>query len=130
KPGEPLRGRFDSFCVETDAGLLWAAMRCAIRHAARQSRELGVPGWRQHQHVTGKVVKKAFSQVRTSKLAKRSPGQVRHQLLEGEPVCVIEDQYRFILHHEVMWEGGDAEHAMPTVESAQERPPELCMTLL
>ncbi|MCY4228810.1 MAG: hypothetical protein OXF20_14190 [Gammaproteobacteria bacterium] len=45
-------------------------------------------------------------------------------------MCVIEDQYRFILHHEVMWEGGDAEHAMPTVESAQERPPELCMTLL
>ncbi|MCY4312616.1 MAG: hypothetical protein OXD44_02780 [Gammaproteobacteria bacterium] len=46
KPGEPLRGRVDSFCVETDTryptdvGLLWDAMRCTIRHAARLSREL------------------------------------------------------------------------------------------
>ena len=82
KPGEPLRGRVDSFCVETDAryptdvGLLRDAMRCTIRHAARRSRELGIPGWRQHEPVTGKVVKKAFSRVRTSKLAKRSPERV------------------------------------------------------
>ncbi|MCY4312617.1 MAG: hypothetical protein OXD44_02785 [Gammaproteobacteria bacterium] len=156
------------------------------------------------------MVKKAFSRVRTSKLAKRSPervagclavceqyldrvrdtlgeagsrdlscsqrreaervrhflahaerqaGQVRRRLLEGEPVphgektfsifepharwvakgkagrpveigvpvCVIEDQYRFILHHEVMWQGGDVEHAVPVVEAAQERHPELRM---
>ena len=25
----------------------------------------------------------------------------------GVPVCVIEDQYQFILGHEVIWEGGD-----------------------
>ncbi len=50
KPGEPLRGRCDSFVVETDVhyptdvNLLWDAMRCLVRDMGRQATEVGVPG--------------------------------------------------------------------------------------
>ena len=39
----------------------------------------------------------------------------------GVPVCILEDQHGFILHHEVMWQGNDVDHAVPMVESCQER---------
>ena len=45
----------------------------------------------------------------------------------GVPVCVLEDQHGFVLHHEVMWEGGDTDHAVPMVEAAQARFPGLRM---
>jgi len=44
----------------------------------------------------------------------------------GVPVCILEDRHGFILHHEVMWQGTDVDHAVPTVESAQRHCPELC----
>ncbi len=43
----------------------------------------------------------------------------------GLPVCILEDEHGFVLHHEVMWEGGDTDHAVPMVAAAQERFPEL-----
>ncbi len=43
----------------------------------------------------------------------------------GVPVCILEDSHGFVLHHEVMWEGGDTDHAVPMVAAAQERFPEL-----
>ena len=57
KPGERLRGRCDSFVVETDVhyptdlGLLWDAVRCLIRETARAAVAHGVGGWRQHRHL-------------------------------------------------------------------------------
>ena len=45
KPGEPLRGRCDSFVVETDVhyptdvNLLWVAMRCLLRELGRAARK-------------------------------------------------------------------------------------------
>ena len=33
----------------------------------------------------------------------------------GVPVCVIQDQHQFILHHGVMWEGSDVDMAVPMV---------------
>ena len=39
----------------------------------------------------------------------------------GVPVCILEDQHGFILHHEVMWQGNDVDHAVPMVETCQER---------
>ena len=43
----------------------------------------------------------------------------------GLPVCILEDEYGFVLHHQVMWEGGDTDHAVPMVAAAQERFPDL-----
>ena len=214
KPGEPLRGRCDSFCVETDVhyptdcNLLWDAMRCTVRHAARLSGSLGLRGWRQHRHVTHGVIKRAFNRVRTARLARRSPerveaylavcerylararetlreaeglsrcssqgagmvrvrhfmrhaerqiDQIRRRVLHGEsiphgekvfsifephtrrivkgkagvlqelgvPVCVLEDPYQFILHHEIMWKGHDVDYATGMVSDAQKSFPEL-----
>ena len=86
KPGEPLRGRCDSFCVETDVhyptdfNLLRDAMRCTVRHAARLAGGLGLRGRRQHRHVAHGVIKRAFNRVRTAKLARRSPERVEAYL--------------------------------------------------
>ena len=43
----------------------------------------------------------------------------------GVPVCILEDQHGFVLHHEVMWEGSDVDYAVPMVEAAQARFPDL-----
>ncbi len=43
----------------------------------------------------------------------------------GVPVCILEDQHGFILHHEVMWKGTDVDGAVPMVEAAQESFPDL-----
>ena len=54
--GEPLRGRCDSFVVETnvhyptDVGLLWDAMR-----TGPAAQEHGVVGWRQWRHLSREV---------------------------------------------------------------------------
>ena len=209
KPGETLRGRADSFCVETDVhyptdvNLLADAMRCIIRTAAELGEEMNRTEWRQHQHIQRKV-KKAFNRVRTAKQIKKSPErvteyllvcntylqraertiaqaeqlqlttlqlakvvqlqdymahakrqieQLTRRLLKGEkiphdekvfsifephtrwvvkgkagvsqelgvPVCVVEDQYRFILHHRIMWDGADVDHAVPLICEVQQR---------
>ena len=43
----------------------------------------------------------------------------------GVPVCVMEDQYRFILHHKILWAGSDVDAAVPMVEKAQALHPDL-----
>ena len=43
----------------------------------------------------------------------------------GVPVCILEDQHGFILHHEVMWQGNDVDYAVPIVETSRERFPDL-----
>ena len=81
KPGETLRGRCDSFCVEThvhyptDVNLLADAMRCTVRTAAKLAEDLGLDGWRQNQYIQ-KLIKKRFNRVRTSKQMKKSPERV------------------------------------------------------
>ena len=37
----------------------------------------------------------------------------------GVPVALIEDQYQFILHHRILWQGEDVGVAVPMVEEAQ-----------
>ena len=76
KLGEPLRGRCDSFVVETDVhyptdvNLLWDAMRCLLReYAAKKS---NIVGWRQWRHLT-KEVKRCFNKVRSTRRAKSRP---------------------------------------------------------
>ncbi len=43
----------------------------------------------------------------------------------GVPVCVLEDQHGFLLHHEILWKGGDTDIAVPMIEAAQTRYPDL-----
>jgi len=43
----------------------------------------------------------------------------------GVPVCVLEDQYRFILHHEILWEGHDVDYACTIVSETRARFPEV-----
>ena len=210
KPGEPLRGRCDSFVVETDVhyptdvSLLWDAMRCLLRETGPAAGEHAVGGWRQWRHLSSEV-KKLFDKVRSTRRAKRHPerveaylarcralveravetldalrdqgvaeitcgsiqGFVAHarrqidhverRLLRGEaiphaekvfsifeehtrwiskgkagtpvelgvPVALIEDQYQFVLHHTILWEGEDVDVAVALVKEAQALYPEL-----
>jgi len=39
----------------------------------------------------------------------------------GVPVCVVEDQYRFILHHAIFWQGSDVDHAVTVIDQARDR---------
>ena len=210
KPGEPLRGRCDSFAVETDVhyptdvGLLWDAVRCLVREAARAAGRHGTGGWRQWRHLSNGV-RSLFNGVRSTRRAKGRPervkaylsrcgelvgrvegtlealeaagaaaaelagirelagharrqmDQVERRLLKGEavphgekvlsifephtrwvskgkagtpvelgvPVCVIEDQHQFILHHKVLWSGSDADAAVAMVAETQAVHPDL-----
>ena len=42
----------------------------------------------------------------------------------GVPVCVVEDQYQFILNHRVMWKESDVEACVPFIEETLEMYPE------
>ena len=85
KPGERLRGRCDSFVVETDVhyptdlGLLWDGVRCLIRETARAAAAHGVGGWRQHRQL-GKRVKEGFNPVRSARRGKQTPEKVETYL--------------------------------------------------
>ena len=80
-PGEPLRGRCDSFVVETDVhyptdvNLLWDAMRCLLGELGHAARKHNVGGWRQWRHLSQEV-KKCFNQVRSTRRAKSQPDRV------------------------------------------------------
>ena len=85
KPGGPLRGRCDSFAVETDVhyptdvSLLWDAMRCAVRDTARLARRHGIGGWRQWRHLSNGV-RALFHRVRSTRRARGRPERVEAYL--------------------------------------------------
>lgn len=43
----------------------------------------------------------------------------------GVRVCLLEDQYQFVLHHRIMWKETDDKVAVAMVEAAQQRYPDL-----
>ena len=43
----------------------------------------------------------------------------------GVAVCVVEDQYQFILHHKLLWKEDDVEVAVPMIEETQALYPDL-----
>ena len=45
----------------------------------------------------------------------RSKGKAGCAVELGVPVCVVEDQFQFVLHHKTMWEGSDTEIAVPII---------------
>ena len=84
KRGEPLRGRCDSFVVETDVhyptdvSLLWDAMRCLLRTTGRAAGKHGVRGWRQWRHLSREV--QARHRVRATRRAQAHPERVEAYL--------------------------------------------------
>lgn len=42
----------------------------------------------------------------------------------GVPVCIVEDQYQFILNHRVMWEQSDVDVCVPFIEETKRMYPE------
>ena len=131
----------------TDIGLLYDSMRCVIRETRRAAQKCGLSGWRQHKHLE-REVRKRFNRVRDSRrwhntrkvkdyvqycrlIADRAQATVA-QLEQcdgppilavelGVPVCVVEDQFQFIVHHKILWQGGDVDVAVPMVEETQAR---------
>ena len=85
EPGEPLRGRCDSFVVETDVhyptdvSLLWDAMRRLLRETGRAAKRHAVGGWRQWRHLSNGV-RRLFNGVRSTRRAKRHPARVEGYL--------------------------------------------------
>ena len=81
----PLRGRCDSFVVETDVhyptdvNLLWDAMRCLLRELGRAAKKHHIARWRQWRHLT-QGVKKCFNKVRSTRRAKSQPDRVEAYL--------------------------------------------------
>ena len=45
----------------------------------------------------------------------------------GVPVCIMEDQYQFILNHRIMWEEGDVDVAVEFVKDTREKYPDVCV---
>ena len=43
----------------------------------------------------------------------------------GVPVCVVEDQHRFVLHHRILWQGGDVDAAVDVIAETRSRFPDL-----
>ena len=39
----------------------------------------------------------------------------------GLPVCILEDQHQFVLHHKILWQGSDVDVAVPMVKETQAR---------
>ena len=73
KRGEPLRGRCDSFVVETDVH--YPTDVSLLRETGRAAEQYAVGGWRQWRHLC-REVKKRFNQVRSTRRAKHHPERV------------------------------------------------------
>ena len=43
----------------------------------------------------------------------------------GVPVCVVEDQFQFIVHHKILWEGSDTDIAVSIINETQALHPDL-----
>ena len=55
-----------------------------------------------------------------------SKGKAGRPVELGVPVGISEDQYQFILHHEIMWTGTDVNFAVPLVEITKGLFPDFC----
>ena len=55
-----------------------------------------------------------------------SKGKAGRPVELGVQVCIVECQYQFILHYEIMWEGSDVDFAVPMVVTTKELFPDFC----
>jgi len=94
---EELKGRCDSFVVETDVhyptdiNLLWDAIRKVIELSARECAELGITEWRQSRYILMKI-KKLFNRVR---ILKRSNSKDEKKKAKKEKL-IIEAHQEYI----------------------------------
>lgn len=87
-----MRGRCDSFVVETDVhyptdvNLLWDTMRCLIRDMDHQATDVGAPDWRQWRHLLKKV-KRLFNRIRTTRRARTQQVEERLHVCRAIAEC-------------------------------------------
>ena len=53
-----------------------------------------------------------------------SKGKAGRPVERGVPVCIVADEFGFVLNHRIMWEGSDVDHAVPMVGDTQSRFPD------
>ena len=123
KESEVLRGRCDSFVVETDVhyptdiGLLYDAVRKVIQLSARLSERYGLSDWRQYQYNI-KVVKRAF---RIAQKSKRGTGKAKESKTAKEDKKL--EQMKSA-HQELLLISGDfLEKASYTIEKISSNNP-------
>ena len=94
KSGEALRGRCDSFVVETDVhyptdiNLLFDAMRKVITLTAQWCEDCGLSDWRQHAYNVGQVKRS----MRRAQNKKRSKAQSVEQKAKNETLVIAAHQ--------------------------------------
>ena len=116
-----MRGTRDQLAALPAVPLRLAALDGYLKHAERQADQI------RRRVLAGEAIphaEKVFSifQPHTEWVAKGKAGV----LVElGLKVCVVEDQHRFILHHQVMEKATDDQVAVPVTEQAKQRFPEL-----
>ena len=98
-----------------------AGIQHCIKHARRQLDQV------ERRLIKGEVMphaEKVFSifEPHTRWISK---GKAGRPVELGVPVCVVEDNYGFILQHEIMWEGGDGDIAVSIIKGAQKKYPDL-----
>ena len=54
-----------------------------------------------------------------------SKGKAGKTVEFGVPVCIVEDGNGFVLGHEILWTGGDADVAVPLIKRCREAFPDL-----
>lgn len=97
KPEQNLRGRCDSFVVETDVdfptdlNLLMDAMRKTITLTARLCQHQGLSGWRQHAHILNQIKRQA----RTAQNKKRSQTK-KPELREKNQQALIQAHQEYL----------------------------------
>ena len=99
----------------------WASIRGYLEHARRQMDQV------ERRLLLGEAIpheEKVFSifEPHTRWIAK---GKAGTPVELGVPVCVLEDQFQFILRHKVLWTGSGVDAAVPMVEEAQALHPDL-----
>ena len=99
----------------TDVNLLWDAMRCLLGELSRQIDQV------ERRLLKGETIahdEKVFS-IFEEHTRWVSKGKAGCAVELGVPVCVVEDQYQFILHHKILWEGSDTDIAVSIIEETQ-----------
>ena len=102
-------------------GIDTGAIRDYLSHAVRQADQTRRRLLLEEQIPHGEKMFSIF-EPHTRWISKGKPGC---PVEFGLPVCILEDEHGFVLHHQVMWEGSDTDHAVPMVAAAQERFPDL-----
>ncbi len=118
-----LVGRAEESCKELEqAGVAQSSiLQCLIAHARRQMDQI------ERRLLKGETIahdEKVFSifEEHTRWISKGKAGRAVEL---GVPVCVVEDQFQFILHHKILWEGSDTDIAVSIIEETQALHPDL-----